>query len=158
MYSTSPYSSPYKSVAGTETTSGFVALCFLLLSLHPEVLRKGQAEIDAVVGTEALPSIEHRTELPYIESVLKEVHRFHPAAPLLFHATTEDDNYKGYFIPKGCTVYANIWCVYTKPNLCHIISNQTQGLCCAIRLIMLNPSCSIPTALWLNLLPQTLVN
>ncbi|KAJ3728828.1 cytochrome P450 [Lentinula raphanica] len=101
--------------AGTETTSGFVALCFLLLSLHPEIQRKGQAEIDAVVGTEALPSIEHRSELPYIESILKEVHRFHPAAPLLFHATTKDDNYKGYFIPKGCTVYANIWLMLRDP-------------------------------------------
>ncbi|KAF5378243.1 hypothetical protein D9757_009137 [Collybiopsis confluens] len=102
--------------AGTETTSGFVALCFLLLSLHPEVLHKGQQEIDNVVGTYALPSIEHRAGLPYIESILKEVHRFHPAAPLLFHAATEDDSYRGYFIPKGCTVYANIWLMLRDPE------------------------------------------
>ncbi|KAG6370802.1 cytochrome P450 [Boletus reticuloceps] len=28
------------------------------------------------------------------------------------HATTDDDNYEGFFIPKGSTLVANIWAIY----------------------------------------------
>lgn len=44
--------------------------------LHPEVTKKAQAQIDEVVGTEQLPSLEHRPDLPYIDCILKEVLRY----------------------------------------------------------------------------------
>ncbi len=39
-------------------------------------------EIDAVVGADRLPTIGDRTRLPYVNAVIKETMRWHPALPL----------------------------------------------------------------------------
>ena len=44
--------------------------------LHPDVLKKAQEEVDRVVGTDRLPTLEDRPNLPYIECVLKETYRY----------------------------------------------------------------------------------
>ena len=49
--------------------------------LYPEVQRKAQAEIDAVVGSSRLPDFSDRPQLPYISAILKEVFRWHAVAP-----------------------------------------------------------------------------
>ena len=49
---------------------------------YPEVQKRAQAEIDAVVGTERLPDFGDRFSLPYIEAVYRETLRWHPVAPL----------------------------------------------------------------------------
>lgn len=56
---------------------------FLLAMLrHPEVQVKAQEEIDRIVGTDRLPTIADRSSLPYVRSVITEVLRWYPAAPL----------------------------------------------------------------------------
>jgi cytochrome P450 len=52
------------------------------MALHPEVQKKAQAEIDAVVGLNRLPDFEDRPFLPYINAVVKESMRWHLVAPL----------------------------------------------------------------------------
>lgn len=47
-----------------------------MMVLHPEVQKKAQAEIDKVIGTDHLPTLEDRPDLPYIECVVKEVFRY----------------------------------------------------------------------------------
>lgn len=47
----------------------------LMMTLHPEVAKRAQAEIDRVVGNERLPGFEDRERLPYIDCILKEVLR-----------------------------------------------------------------------------------
>jgi hypothetical protein len=37
------------------------------MSLYPEVQKKAQEEIDAVVGHDRLPSFEDRERLPYVD-------------------------------------------------------------------------------------------
>jgi cytochrome P450 len=54
----------------------------LAMRLYPNVMKKAQAEIDAVVGRERLPSFEDRDQLPYVRAVVKEVLRWRPVAPL----------------------------------------------------------------------------
>jgi len=72
------------------------------MTLHPEVQRKAQAEIDTVVGTSRLPTFEDRTSLPYVEAIYREVLRWSPPLPMgAPHSLTEDDYFNGYFIPKG---------------------------------------------------------
>lgn len=89
--------------------------------LHPEVLKKAQAEIDAVVGPNRLPTFDDRPLLPYIEAVQKEVLRWRPIAPMgIPHSSIQDDIVNGYLIPKGSIVMANIWCV-RRFVLCPII-------------------------------------
>ena len=44
--------------------------------LHPEVLAKAQREMDDVIGTGRLPTIEDRPSLPYLDCILKETWRY----------------------------------------------------------------------------------
>ena len=52
------------------------------MSLHPEVQRKAQREIDKVVGHDRLPGAQDRKDLPYVDAVMREVMRLDPVAPL----------------------------------------------------------------------------
>ena len=105
-----------------------VQTLFLAMTLYPEVQKKAQAEIDAVVGPNRLPDFEDRPSLPYINSIVKESLRWHLVAPLggcsndnyhyvltssegLPHMATNDDEYNGYYIPKGTVVIGNSWSV-----------------------------------------------
>ncbi|CAH1992973.1 unnamed protein product [Acanthoscelides obtectus] len=47
-------------MAGSETTSNTLSFCFLYLILYPEVQKKAQDEIDAVVGKIRVPSLDDR--------------------------------------------------------------------------------------------------
>ena len=49
--------------------------------LHPEVAKKAQAEVDAVVGLDRLPSFADREKLPYINALVLEVIRWHSVVP-----------------------------------------------------------------------------
>ncbi|EPS96213.1 hypothetical protein FOMPIDRAFT_1032524 [Fomitopsis schrenkii] len=80
---------------------------FLMMAVYPEVQSKAQAELDAVISRDRLARIEDRSSLPYIEALIKELHRFRPITPLAPHTTLVDDEYKGYRIPKGSWVMAN---------------------------------------------------
>ena len=50
--------------------------------LFPEVQKKAQAEIDAVVGPNRLPDFEDRPFLPYVNAIIKESMRWQLVAPL----------------------------------------------------------------------------
>ena len=55
---------------------------FLMMVVHPAVQEKAQAEIDAVVGKDRLPSIDDRPLLPFIDAIYREVLRYTPIVPL----------------------------------------------------------------------------
>ncbi|EIN12999.1 cytochrome P450 [Punctularia strigosozonata HHB-11173 SS5] len=120
--------------AGTDTTACYMANFFLAMTLFPDVQRRAQEELDALLGAQApgeptrLPEFTDRGRLPYVEAVIKEIHRWAPAGPIgklptmsldpwltcdspvaLPHATTEDDQYNGYWIPKGTSIITNRW-------------------------------------------------
>jgi cytochrome P450 len=54
---------------------------FLAMTLFPEVMKKGQAEIDTIIGNDRLPDFSDRENLPYIDAMAKEVFRWHSVAP-----------------------------------------------------------------------------
>ncbi|KAF9005425.1 cytochrome P450 [Cyathus striatus] len=97
--------------AAAEDTTGAALESFLLaMILHPNVLKKAQAEMDEVIGGKRLPVLEDRDSLPYLECVAKEVLRWNSPVPLgMPHRLMEDDYYRDYHIPKGATVFANIY-------------------------------------------------
>ncbi|PPQ77485.1 LOW QUALITY PROTEIN: hypothetical protein CVT25_011355 [Psilocybe cyanescens] len=85
-----------------DTTSSAMGTFFYAMVMHPEAQRKAQEEIDNVVGMDRLPTLDDRDSLLYVEALYREVTRWRPALPLsVAHSTTEDDTYRGYFIPKG---------------------------------------------------------
>lgn len=101
------------------------------MCLYPEVQRKAQAELDENLSiTHSLPTFADRPNLPYVTAIVEETLRWQIVAPLgpcflehphvpqfmtdilcagVPHVVTEDDEYNGYFIPKGTLVLGNSW-------------------------------------------------
>ncbi|KZT03178.1 cytochrome P450 monooxygenase [Laetiporus sulphureus 93-53] len=104
--------------AGTDTTITSITIFVLAMVLNPEVYKKAQAELDDVVGRKRLPNLSDRNSLPYLDCVLKEVYRWGSPVPLgLPHGLVEDDEYRGYHIPRGAMVLANIWAMGRDPEV-----------------------------------------
>ncbi|KAF7357537.1 O-methylsterigmatocystin oxidoreductase [Mycena sanguinolenta] len=105
---------------GADTSVSSLASFCLAMALYPEIQKKAQTEIDTIIGTDRLPEFEDRPSLPYVEALYREVMRWRPVLPLsLAHASTEDDVYNGYFIPKGTTVIANVWAMTRNESIYH---------------------------------------
>ncbi|KAH7911493.1 cytochrome P450 [Hygrophoropsis aurantiaca] len=98
-------------LAGSETTQSTLRIFILAMILYPATQERAQALIDSVVGKDRLPNFDDREALSYIDAVVRETLRWRPAFPLgsVPHATTEDDLYNGYLIPKGSTIIPNVW-------------------------------------------------
>ena len=80
------------------------------MSLNPDVQRKAQAELDAVVGPHRLPTHDDKESLPYINAIVRESLRWQGIAPFAIpHYTNEDLEYRGWFIPKGTVLLPQIW-------------------------------------------------
>ena len=69
-------------VISSKQTAGSLSVFILAMTLYPEIMRRAQAQIDAVVGRDRLPNFGDRAQLPYIEAVVKEVQRWRPGAPI----------------------------------------------------------------------------
>ncbi|KAL4242334.1 cytochrome P450 family protein [Abortiporus biennis] len=96
--------------ASLDTTVTAVLHFMLSMIQNPKVLRKAQDELDSIIGSSRLPTLNDRSSLPYLECVMSEVLRIGVAVPLgLPHRLMEDDVYKGMYIPKGSLVFANCW-------------------------------------------------
>jgi cytochrome P450 len=55
---------------------------FLAATLHPEMVRLAQKELDEVIGGDRLPDLSDKPQLPYITAFVKEVLRWGPPVPL----------------------------------------------------------------------------
>ncbi|KLO06513.1 CyP450 monooxygenase [Schizopora paradoxa] len=102
---------------GTDTTSSVLQTFLLAMTLFPEAQKKGQEEIDRVIGNDRLPDFEDKENLPYIDAIYKECLRWNQPLPLgVPHLLTEDDTYNGYFLPAGTVVAANQWWMMHDPS------------------------------------------
>ncbi|KAK0223130.1 cytochrome P450 [Armillaria fumosa] len=103
---------------GSDTTSSFLQSLILALVEFPEAQRKAQEEIHKIVGDQRLPALDDFTDLPYIQAVIKETHRFRPVAPIAIpHGTLAAEEYRGYMIPKGATIFVNTWGIFHDPDV-----------------------------------------
>ncbi|KAJ7767964.1 cytochrome P450 [Mycena maculata] len=103
---------------GSETASSYLQSLVLCLTAYPEAQKKAHEEIDRVVGGHRMPTLDDLDFLPYIRALILETHRFRPVAPLMIpHATTAAEEYQGYIIPKGATVFVNAWGILHDPAL-----------------------------------------
>ena len=74
------------------------------MTLHPHAQKKAQDEIDRVIGSDRLPTFDDRASMPYVEALYREVLRWRLITPLgMMHCATNDDIFKGFYIPKGKT-------------------------------------------------------
>ncbi|KAJ4296417.1 hypothetical protein N0V90_006462 [Kalmusia sp. IMI 367209] len=88
-------------LGGADTTVSSLMTFFLAMTLFPEVQKKAQEELDRVIGGSRLPTSADRKDLPYIEAIMKETHRWHPVAPMaLPHSSTEEDSLAVFKVEK----------------------------------------------------------
>ena len=96
------------------------------MALFPEVQQRAQAELDSVIGRDRLPTLRDRANLPYVSALLLEVYRWKPVVPLgVTHRVSEEDEYRGFRIPRGTVTIQNPWYV---PDLL-FIQRWTDGTC-----------------------------
>ncbi|KAJ7152976.1 cytochrome P450 [Mycena filopes] len=96
--------------AGADTTVSAMGTFVLAMLKHPEVQKKAQAELDAVIGHGHLPELSDAAALPYVSAVVKEVLRWENVAPIgIPHRILVDDEYRGYRIPANSIVIGNVW-------------------------------------------------
>ncbi|QRW13256.1 cytochrome P450 family protein [Ceratobasidium sp. AG-Ba] len=102
--------------AGAGTTGALVQNFLFWMSIYPEVAVRVQAEIDAQVGRDRLPTLQDREVMPYTDAVLQEAMRCSPVAPLgIEHCASADFEVRGYTIKKGTTIESNIWALMHDP-------------------------------------------
>ncbi|KAH9619194.1 hypothetical protein KSS87_013037 [Heliosperma pusillum] len=105
-------------VGGTDTTSNTVEFTMAELMNKPAVLKKVQEELDTVVGKDTIVEEHHIYKLPYLQAVMKEALRLHPALPLLVpHCPSETCIIGGYTVPKGSRVFINVWAIHRDPDI-----------------------------------------
>ncbi|KAH6880942.1 cytochrome P450, partial [Coprinopsis sp. MPI-PUGE-AT-0042] len=104
-------------IAYIGTTSAGQAL-FLALAMRPDVQNTAQKELDTVIGRCRLPKPYDISKLPYIRAIVKEGNQWHSVTPLAIpHVVKDDDEYNGYIIPSGTTVFQNTWAITHDPEI-----------------------------------------
>ncbi len=102
-------------LAGYETTASALVFAFHMLSRHPLVRRRLEAELDEVLGGR-LPGIEDLPNLPYTLQVFHETMRLYPPAWLIGREPVEDVELGGYLIPKGSLLFVSPWATHRSPR------------------------------------------
>ncbi|ELU40025.1 cytochrome P450 [Rhizoctonia solani AG-1 IA] len=103
---------------GADTTVSVVETFFLAMALYPDIQRRAQEEIDRVLNTRRLPTINDRDALPFTWAIYQECLRWGVVTPCQYHVSRNEDVYDldhGAYsqvrIPKGTLVVVNAWYV-----------------------------------------------
>ncbi|KAL1567984.1 cytochrome P450 71AU50-like [Salvia divinorum] len=105
-------------VAGMDTSSTALEWALSELMKHPTVMKKLQQEVESVVGLDQMVEESHLDKLKYLDCVVKEAMRLHPAGPFLIpHESMEDCELQGFYIPKKSRVIVNAWAIGRDPDV-----------------------------------------
>jgi cytochrome P450 len=102
-------------LAGHETTANSLSWTLYLLSLHPEIMGRMQAELDVVLSGRA-PSVEDLGSLSYTAQVVKESMRLYPPVWMLARKSLTEREMSGYRIKKGAYVFFSPWAIHRNPK------------------------------------------
>ena len=92
-------------IAGQETTSTTLGWLCLYLIRNPEIQKKVHEELDRVVGSDRVVTLDDKNELNYINAVVAETQRFCNLVPFnVLHRTTKDVTIHGHHIPKDTVI------------------------------------------------------
>lgn len=81
-----------------------------------EIMNTAREEIDIVVGKTRLVEESDIPNLPYIQAIVKETLRLHPAAPVILRESSQNCVVNGYDIKKDTRVFINSWAIGRDPN------------------------------------------
>ncbi|XP_019180702.1 PREDICTED: cytochrome P450 CYP82D47-like [Ipomoea nil] len=105
-------------VAATDTTSITLTWALSLILNNYNVLRRIQDELDIHVGKERCVEESDINKLIYVQAVVKEAFRLHPAVPLSVpHEAMEDCTINGYHIQKGTRIISNLAKIHRDPKV-----------------------------------------
>ncbi|CAN6270550.1 unnamed protein product [Urochloa humidicola] len=104
--------------AGTDTSAVTIEWALSELLKNPKALAIATDELDRVIGRDRLPTEADVPRLPYLQAVIKESMRLHPATPLLSpRLCRRDVSVGGYTIPAGTCVAVNAWAIGRDPSV-----------------------------------------
>ncbi|KAH9973224.1 cytochrome P450 [Lactifluus volemus] len=137
-------------VAGADTTALLMQWWMLAMITYPETQARAQAELDKVVGRSRLPTFSDYPHLPYIRAMVKETLRWGQLDPLgVPHRSTEDDWYRGMFIPKGTICIPNLWLMNRDPEIYgEDVAQFNPGICLGRYVANDSAFIDIATMLW----------
>jgi cytochrome P450 len=112
--------------AGSETTAISLSSIFYFLLKHPQVYAKLMKELDDAVTDGIVEARADKTvswaesqKLPYLDAVIQESFRLHPAPGLMLERIVPPQGMDilGNFIPGGTIVGCNAWVLHRRPEI-----------------------------------------
>lgn len=112
--------------AGSETTAISLSSVFYFLLKHPQVYTKLMKELDEAVADGTVEARADKTvswaesqKLPYLDAVIQESFRMHPAAGLMLERIVPPQGMDilGNFVPGGTIVGCNAWVLHRRPEI-----------------------------------------
>ncbi|MCO5610274.1 hypothetical protein L7F22_064510 [Adiantum nelumboides] len=104
--------------AGIDTSAFTVEWALAELLANPAFMKKARHELDLVVGKDRLVNDKDIPNLPYLQAIVKETLRLHPAGPLLApHENMEACRIGDYYIPAKTSAFVNAWEIGRDPNV-----------------------------------------
>ncbi|KAF2225373.1 benzoate 4-monooxygenase cytochrome P450 [Elsinoe ampelina] len=97
-------------IAGSDTTAIELRAIVYFLCKDPSKIRKLQAELDAVSSDSGIINWKDASKLPYLDAVIRESVRLHPAVALSLERLVPAEGFKlpdGEFLPGGTVVGIN---------------------------------------------------
>uniref|UniRef100_A0A3Q1G6S0 Cytochrome P450, family 2, subfamily P, polypeptide 6 n=1 Tax=Acanthochromis polyacanthus TaxID=80966 RepID=A0A3Q1G6S0_9TELE len=113
--------------AGTDTTATTLRWGLLYMMYYPDIQKRVQAEIDAVIGSSRQPAMTDRENMPYTDAVIHEIQRMGNIFPLnAVRMASRDTTLDKYTIPKNaiCNNINSVnethllYCVFSGKRVC----------------------------------------
>ncbi|KAL9231065.1 hypothetical protein vseg_006333 [Gypsophila vaccaria] len=103
---------------GIDTTASTLEWAMAELLHRPEKLKKAKEELLQVIGKGNSVEEHDIAQLPYLQAVIKETLRLHPAVPFLIPRKVDTDvQLFGFTVPKDAQVLVNVWAIGRDPDL-----------------------------------------
>ncbi|HLI07969.1 MAG TPA: cytochrome P450 [Ktedonobacteraceae bacterium] len=102
--------------AGHETTTNSLIWTMYLLSRHPAVFEKVQAELRTVLGGRD-PRLSDLPQLTYLDQVIKESMRLYPSGWTQGRCAVADFELDGYRFPAGTLLMFSQWALHRNPDI-----------------------------------------
>jgi cytochrome P450 len=103
-------------LAGHETTATTLAWAWYQLSLHPEVVRRMEEEVDQVLQGR-VPEAGDVPRLTFTRMVVDETLRLYPAAWMFARTALAEDEIGGYHVPAGQVVMLSPYVLHRRSDL-----------------------------------------
>ena len=94
-------------LASVESTATALVWALYELAQNSQYLRRLEADIEDVIGSEAAPTIKSVDKMPFLKNCVKETLRLYPSLVATVRTIEDDMEMDGYFLPKGTLLQFN---------------------------------------------------